>query len=242
MIILTRIHKIWYKGQEEWNESTNCWILQETTGSFTIIHVSHHAHIHANCKQVFYKNQGLLWIQDEGRGLRTIRICFPVENSYLNLNHTSMMSYVIYLDGWKPINCLSTEFLGVIIDSKLTWKQHISHISGKIARSTGMIIKAKYYLNKNALLTLYYSFVYPYFTYCNHVWGCTSYQSWQSIPITDKLIRIISNTRKREPISHTFDELGIIEFVKVNLYLTCRFMFRWFNRNVPIMFHHFCCP
>ena len=54
-----------------------------------------------------------------------------------------------------------------------------------------------------------------------------------------KLIRITSNIRKRESSSHMFDELGIIEFVKVNLYLTCRFVFRWFNRNAPIMFHDF---
>ena len=68
---------------------------------------------------------------------------------------------------------LSTRFLGVIMEGKLTLKQHIAHISGLIARSIGMMIKAKYYLNKNPLLTLYYSFVNQYFTYCNHVWGCT---------------------------------------------------------------------
>ena len=117
---------------------------------------------------------------------------------------------------------------------------HFAYISGKIARSTGMIIKAKYYLNKNALLTLYYSFVYPYFTYCNLVWGCTYSTNLDNLyQLQKKLTRIISNIRKRESISHMFDELGIIEFVKVNLYLTCRFMFRWFNSNVPIMFHDF---
>ena len=79
----------------------------------------------------------------------------------------------IHIDNQDIEEVLSTKFLGDIIDSKLTWKQHISHISGKIARSIGMVIKAKYYLNKNALLILYYSFVYPYFTYCNHVCGCT---------------------------------------------------------------------
>ena len=146
----------------------------------------------------------------------------------------------IHIDNQDIEEVLSTKFLGVIIDSKLTWKQHISHISGKIARSIGMIIKAKYYLNKNALLTLYYSFVYPYFTYCNHVLGCTYSTNLDNLyRLQKKLIRIISNIRKRESISHIFDELGIIEFAKVNLYLTCRFMFRWFNRNVPIMFHDF---
>ena len=61
-----------------------------------------------------------------------------------------------------------------------------------------------------------------------------------AIPITEKkLIRIISNIRKRDSICHMFDELGIIEFVKTNLHLTCRFMFQWYNRNVPVMFHYY---
>ena len=33
--------------------------------------------------------------------------------------------------------------------------------------------KAKHFLNRDALLTLYNSFIYPYTTYCNQVWGCT---------------------------------------------------------------------
>ena len=62
-----------------------------------------------------------------------------------------------------------TKFLGVIIDNKLTWKDHINYISGKMARGIGVIIKARNYLNKDTLLSLYYSFIYPYVTYCNQV-------------------------------------------------------------------------
>ena len=35
----------------------------------------------------------------------------------------------------KQVN--STKFLGIIIDSKLTWKQHIAHIQHKISKTTG---------------------------------------------------------------------------------------------------------
>ena len=36
-----------------------------------------------------------------------------------------------------------------------------------------MLVKAKRYLEKEALIALYYSFVYPYLTYCNHIWDAT---------------------------------------------------------------------
>ena len=109
------------------------------------------------------------WLKANKLSLNISKTHYIVFNRKKNIDSTLK----IHIDNQDIEEVLSTKFLGVIIDSKLTWKQHISHISGKIASSIGMIIKAKYYLNKNALLTLYYSFVYPYFTYCNHVRGFT---------------------------------------------------------------------
>ena len=56
------------------------------------------------------------------------------------------------------INLINFFVLSLIV----TWKYHMPTISGIIARSVGMITKAKRYLIKNALVTLYYSFMYPY--------------------------------------------------------------------------------
>ena len=76
----------------------------------------------------------------------------------------------------QPIDKVEkTKFLGAVIDSKLSGKNHICLMAGKLSKSIGMVIKAREYLNRSALLTLYYSFVYPYLTHCNHVWGCTYY-------------------------------------------------------------------
>ena len=55
-----------------------------------------------------------------------------------------------------------TKFLGIIIDEKLNWKDRILYISNKISKATGVIIKARM-LGKRALLSLYYSLVYPFF-------------------------------------------------------------------------------
>ena len=49
-----------------------------------------------------------------------------------------------------------TKFLGVIIEQKLTLKPHMALMSGKIAKGIGLIIKARYCLNKYALLTLFF--------------------------------------------------------------------------------------
>ena len=64
-------------------------------------------------------------------------------------------------------------FLGVIMDENLNWKSEISHVANKVSKSTGIIRKSSFYLSKKTLRKLYFSLVYPYFTYCNLVWAST---------------------------------------------------------------------
>ena len=66
-----------------------------------------------------------------------------------------------------------TKILGIQIDSQLNWKKHIDYICKKLSKCVGIIAKARKELYKSSLITLYYSFAYPYFIYCNHVWGNT---------------------------------------------------------------------
>lgn len=40
----------------------------------------------------------------------------------------------------------ATKFLGIYIDSNLTWKRHINHITAKIAKTTGILYKARHFL------------------------------------------------------------------------------------------------
>ena len=99
----------------------------------------------------------------------------------LNVNKTHHMLFTkerkyipcisINIDGQSIDEVGSTRFLSVHIGNRLTWKKHISYISGKVSRGIGVIVRARRILNSDALLTLYYSFIYPFITYCNHVWG-----------------------------------------------------------------------
>ena len=65
----------------------------------------------------------------------------------------------------------SLKYLGLIIDNKLKWIDHIAHIKKKVSRGIGIISKAKPFLNRKSLVDLYYAFVYPYLIYCVEVWG-----------------------------------------------------------------------
>ena len=66
---------------------------------------------------------------------------------------------------------LNTKFLGVIIDEKLNWSDHIRYIKNRISKSIGIINKTRTFLDKNTLRNIYYTFIYPYLIYCIEIWG-----------------------------------------------------------------------
>ena len=65
------------------------------------------------------------------------------------------------------------KFLGVFVGSKLDLSVHINHVTDKVFISRGILYKLKQYLPKSSLISLYYSFFYPYFLYCNLAWANT---------------------------------------------------------------------
>ena len=104
----------------------------------------------------------------------------------------------IEIDNQKIAPVFRTKFLGVVVDSKLYWKEHISYITWKIARGIEVITKARKYLNKDSLLILYYSFIYPYLICCNHVWGGAAKTHTKTLcTLQKRAARIISGVKPR---------------------------------------------
>ena len=85
-----------------------------------------------------------------------------------------------------------TKFLGVIIDCKFTWNRHINCIALKISKAISVLNRLKYKLPKNCLLSLYYSLIYPHYSYCIVIWGCASKTLMNKLVVLQKrAVRIV---------------------------------------------------
>ena len=67
----------------------------------------------------------------------------------------------------------SIKWLTVLLDENSTWEPHIKYIENKVAKGIGLLFKAKPFLNKQFLLTLYYSYMHSYINSGNVAWGST---------------------------------------------------------------------
>ena len=80
-------------------------------------------------------------------------------------------------------------------------------------------------------LILYYSFAFPYFTHCNHVWGSTYPTNLTNVvPVQKKLIRMITCSRYRVPLMMA----NILMFL-FNVYMTHIFVYQCLHGCVPDM-------
>ena len=110
-----------------------------------------------------------------------------------------------------------THFLGIIIDDKLKWANHISYIKNKIAKGMGILLKSIKVLKIKVLLQLYNSFVFPYLIYCSDVWGNASDIHLQPLIILQKktISRIIRFSRYNSPTKLLFQQYNILPFKKL---------------------------
>ena len=63
------------------------------------------------------------------------------------------------------------KYLGILINSNLTWKYHISYITSKISKTIGVIARLRHFVPTSTLLTLYRSLLSPYLLYGVTVWA-----------------------------------------------------------------------
>ena len=133
----------------------------------------------------------------------------------------------------------TTKFLGVILDSGLTWKPHIHSLSNKVAKSIGIISLARKTLSQKTLIQLYYSFVFPYLSYCTPIWGNTADSSlWPIYRLQKISIRIIggiSRGSSSRPFCKKFYILHLPEIYKLSIAI---FMFKYHNSILPATFNN----
>ena len=117
-----------------------------------------------------------------------------------------------------------TKFLGLVLDENLSWSFHVYSISRKIAKSIGILYRARHYLNLDSLKNLYYSFIYSHISYGTLTWG-SNYKS-KLLPIhllQKRALRTITFTDHRTPSRPLFQRLDILNiFEIVKLQLSCK--------------------
>ena len=110
-----------------------------------------------------------------------------------------------------------TQFLGVIIDDKLTWSQHVNHICNKVPKKgMGILLRARNIMYGQTLITLYNALIKPRFIYCITIWGNTFKKYLNKVHlIQKKVIRIITLSEFSAHTAPLLEKHGILNIYKL---------------------------
>ena len=120
----------------------------------------------------------------------------------------------------------SIKFLGVLLDENLSWKDHIKCVENRAAKNIGLLYRAKLFLDKNLLLTLYYSYIHSYLNYANLLWGSTNRANLKKLLSHKKhAVRIINNKTRFDHTYELFKSQKILNISKLNILSVAVFMY-----------------
>jgi hypothetical protein len=129
-------------------------------------------------------------------------------------------------------NCV--KFLGVFIDEKLKWNEHIKVIKQKVSRSFFAINRAKHVLNKKHLITLYYSLVYPYLTYGITLWGAAyDIHLTKLVIMQKKIIRVIAGANYYAHTEPIFKHLRVLKLTDIYTMQVSKYVLNFLHLLLP---------
>ena len=175
--------------------------------------------------------------QDTDELVRQLNNQLIVVDSWLCANRLSLniekTSYMIISNDnadnvdLKIRNCslnrvYSAKFLGITLDDKLNFKEHVSNISKKISSSIGAIYRVKPYVPPFIIYKLYYSLVYSHLTYAIITWGKSNLGNIHIVSkLQEKALKLLPGD-----LESTFKNNNIMKFESIYKYFVCLKFFK----------------
>lgn len=116
---------------------------------------------------------------DMNAGLAKIENWLSLNRLSLNIDKTVMMLLTncdvqcgpVQIRGERVKVVRNTKFLGVIVDNRLTFANHVQSVCTKMSKSVGILFRLSRFLPSEVIRRLYLALVYPQMSYAVEVWG-----------------------------------------------------------------------
>ena len=126
------------------------------------------------------------------------------------------------------------KYLGVLIDSKLSFQFHITVVTKKVSRAIGLMYKLRHFVSKIIISSIYYSLIYPFLIYAIPIWGSAdNIYIKPLLTLQKKIVRLLTfNDNYHNPsgsLAHTpplFHELKILVIQDIFKIQTAKYVYK----------------
>ena len=144
----------------------------------------------------------------------------------------------IKLNGKRLYETDSVKYLGIQIDKRLTWKQHINHVALKLNKANAMLSKLRHVLDIKTLKSVYYAIFESHLCYASLV--CA--QSNNSVKglhlLQKKCLRLMFFQSKNSHTSPLFKMFKILKSFDKTALENCIFISKSLKGLLPSIFNN----
>ena len=230
-------------------------------------------YLFADDTNIFYEGSNLDVLERTvNKELKKLSLWLNANRLALNISKTN---FVIFAAKNKPLQNVTllinkeaiqqvqyVKYLGILIDSQLTFAQHISSVVKKVSRVTGLMYRIRNCVTNQTMKMIYYSLIYSHLLYGLPIWGnADDVHITPLYTLQKKAIRLILNKDKsiqtlftlpgeqethwyidtfvKPSSSPLFSELGILKLFDVYKVSTLLFVYESLNELNPPQFHSY---
>ena len=128
----------------------------------------------------------------------------------------------------------SFNFLGILLDETLSWKNHAIMIANKISRVTGILYRLKNLFPKEILQTLYNSLIGSYINYGLLIWGKESHRI---DTLQKKATRQVTNSTYNAHTTPLFKREGVLKVQDMFKLILLKFYYKLSYGLLPQYFN-----
>ena len=209
-------------------------------------------YLFADDTNIYYEDVSLQKLEKKVNSeLRNLYLWLSVNRLSLNIDKTN---FVIFHPFNKPLKynvtikihnkaiCekKSIKYLGVLIDSTLSWKDHISNTSKKVSRAIGILYKLRPYVTTKIMKDIYYALIYSHLVYAIEVWGsaCDTHLT-KLFTLQKRAVRLMTYKDQfpaipgpLHPSNPLFLKLGLLKVKDIFFLQISKFIHKCINSNI----------
>ena len=121
-------------------------------------------------------------------------------------------------------------FLGIIIDSNLSWKGHVAKVTNKLRCVSGVLNRLKHTISTDILRVLYNALALPHINYGILLWGGKQHMVFK---IQKKIIRIITKSKYNAHTDPLFKQVKLLKMTDIYTISKYKLYQKHINNNLP---------
>ena len=134
----------------------------------------------------------------------------------------------------------SIQYLGVLIDDKLSWKSHVQKLNKKLSKICGLIFKLRHYVPLATCKLIYYSLFQSVLLYSLINWGKTTHSCLHQLEVLqNRFLRaslFLPRKTNTNLLYFRFQVLKLKDMIKMEY---AKFMFKFKNKMLPSSFDNY---